>query len=62
MKTTDKTNTPSTSIETPVAIDTAALDDVTGGCGGCGQTCQLGVAPAVANATQQPRPFSPFGL
>jgi hypothetical protein len=56
MKTTDKTNTntPNTSIETPVAIDSAALDDVTGGCGACGRTCELGAAPAAANGQRLP--------
>lgn len=28
------------------AIETAALDDVTGGCAACGQNCAAGPAPA----------------
>ena len=54
MKTTDKT-TPLTSNDSQLdAIDTVALDDVTGGCAACGQTCANGPAPVAADSSQLP--------
>lgn len=59
MKTTDKTTAHPSNDSQLDAIDTAVLDDVTGGCA-CGQTCANG--PAVTNAVSQlPAPaFRPF--
>ena len=45
MKTTDATTT---NEETLTSIEAIALDDVTGGCAACGQTCANGPAPAAA--------------
>jgi len=41
------------------SIDTVALDDVTGGCAACGQTCAAGPAPAPP-VTKQPGLFGTF--
>lgn len=41
MKNNDKTSTE----DTLTSIDAIALDDVTGGCAACGQTCGNGAAP-----------------
>lgn len=56
MKTTDKT--PTTELLT--SIDSASLDDVTGGCGACGQACANGQAPAAADASKLPAQFAAF--
>ena len=50
MKTTDKTTAPISNDSQLAAIDTAALDDVTGGCAACGQTCANSPAPAAGGA------------
>jgi hypothetical protein len=47
MKTTDKI--PTTTInDTLTSIDANALEDITGGCGACGQTCAMGTTLAAA--------------
>lgn len=48
MKTNDKT----TNEETLTSIEAIALDDVTGGCAACGQTCANGPAPAAARTNK----------
>lgn len=52
MKTTDKASNAATE-ETLASIDIVALDDVTGGCGACGQTCANGPAPTAAGAVNK---------
>jgi hypothetical protein len=43
---------------TLTSIDTASLDDVTGGCGACGQTCANGPASAAAGGSKLPGVFA----
>lgn len=50
MKTTDKTR--ARTEETLTSIEAIALDDVTGGCAACGQTCANGPAPAAARTNK----------
>jgi hypothetical protein len=55
-----KTSKPSTNTEL-ASIDTVALEDVTGGCGACGQTCATGPAP-VATAPKVPAFRNPLAF
>lgn len=52
MKTNDKTHAPRSNTQL-VSIDVAALGDVTGGCGACGQNCANGPAPATAGGVNR---------
>lgn len=52
MKTTDKPSDAATE-DTLASIDIVALDDVTGGCGACGQTCANGPAPTTAGGVNR---------
>jgi hypothetical protein len=57
MKNLDKTSTPTTATEDLqlAGIDAVALDDVTGGCAACGQSCSAGATPGtVGSAAQNP--------
>jgi hypothetical protein len=58
MKTTDKTAATTSTPSQLDAIETAALDDVTGGCGACGQACANGPAPAAAGGSRFPARFA----
>lgn len=60
MKTTDKTTAPLSNDSQLAAIDTAALDDVTGGCAACGQTCANGPVPAAAGGSRLANTFAAF--
>lgn len=59
MKTTDKT-APTTEETTLTSIDTTSLDDVTGGCAACGQTCANGPAPAATGGSKLSKAFAAF--
>jgi hypothetical protein len=55
MKTTDKTAATTSTPSQLDAIETAALDDVTGA---CGQACANGPAPAAAGGSRFPARFA----
>ena len=54
-------NTPPASNTELASIDAIALEDVTGGCGACGQTCAAGPVP-VATAPKVPAFRNPFAF
>jgi len=58
MNTTDKTAIAVSNDTALPSIDTASLDDVTGGCAACGQSCANGPAPAATGGTKLPALFA----
>jgi hypothetical protein len=56
-----KTPKPTADNNEIASIDVVALEDVTGGCGACGQTCAAGPAP-VATAPRVAAFRTPFAF